>query len=83
MSNVSIKIHIFDKAKYESYEDARSENAIHIYDASHCDDQLESNFGGGLLYETIDAMLTALGMFGYEDRLGAVLLINDSIVDRW
>jgi len=83
MSNVSIKIHIFDKAKYESYEDAKSENAIYNYDASHCDDQLESSFGGGLLYDTMHAMSLALAMVGQADRLGAVLVVNGSIVDRW
>jgi hypothetical protein len=83
MSNVSIKIHIFDKAKYQSYEDAKSENAIYNYDASHCDDQLESSFGGGLLYDTMHAMSLALAMVGQADRLGAVLVVDGLVVDTW
>jgi len=83
MSNVSIKIHIFDKAKYQSYEDAKSENAIYNYDASHCDDQMESSFNGGLLYDTMAAMSMALAMVEQADRLGAVLLVNGLVVDTW
>jgi hypothetical protein len=83
MSTISIKIHIFDKAKYQTYEDAKSADEFHGYNASHCDDQLESGFNGGLLYETMDAMAMAMGMIGQDHRLGAVLLVNDSIVDKW
>jgi len=83
MSNVRINIHIFDKAKHQTYEDAKSADAIHSYNASHCDDQMESSFNGGLLYDTMDAMAMALAMVGQADRLGAVLVVNGSIIDRW
>jgi len=83
MSNVRINIHIFDKAKYKTYEEARSKNAIYNYDASHCDDQMESSFNGGMLYDTMAAMSMALAMVGQADRLGAALVVNGSIVDRW
>ena len=85
MSSVSINIHIFDKAKYQTYEDAKSENAIYNYDASHCDDQWDSqsNFGSGLLYDTIHAMSLALAMIEQADRLGAVLLVDGLVVDTW
>jgi len=85
MSSVSIKIHIFDKAKYQTYEDAKSENAIYNYDASHCDDQWDSqsSFGGGLLYDTMHAMSMALAMVEQADRLGAVLVVDGLVVDTW
>ena len=83
MSTQNVNIYIFDKAKYKTYQEARSENAIYNYDASHCDDQLESNFGGGLLYDTMHAMSLALAMVGQVDRLGAVLLVNGLVVDTW
>jgi hypothetical protein len=85
MSYARINIHIFDKAKYKTYEEARSENAIYNYDASHCDDQWDSqsSFDGGLLYDTMAAMSMALEMIEQADRLGAVLVVDGSIVDRW
>ena len=80
---LSIKIHIYDRKKYSSYEDAQAENQIRSYDADHCDDRLEYGFDGGLLYDTIYAMKTALAMINQADRLGAVLLVNGEIKDRY
>ena len=83
MGTNTIKIHIYDTKKHKTYNDAKSENAIYNYDASHCDDNLAGGFGGGLIYETMHAMSLVLGMVGQGDRLGAVLLVNGKVVDTY
>ena len=83
MGTNTIKIHIYDTKTHKTYDEAKSENAIYNYDASHCDDNLEGGFGGGLLYDTIHAMSLALAMIGQSDRLGAVLLVNGKVVDTY
>ena len=83
MSTQNVNIHIFDKAKYKTYQEARSENAIYNYDASDCADRPESGLGCGMLYEIMHVMSLALAMVEQADRLGAVLVVDGLVVDTW
>lgn len=77
---MSRHIKIYDAENYSSYEDADRNAAVYSLD----DVEIEDTYGlsGGLAADLILAMQLALKMVGQRNRLGAVLALNDPVIER-
>lgn len=77
---MSKHIKIYDTENYASYEAAKRAGAVYSLDCVEIDDNY--GFGGGMAADLILAMQLALAMAGQRDRLGAVLVSNDPVIER-
>jgi hypothetical protein len=77
---MSRHIKIYDAENYSSYEDADRNAAVYSLD----DVEIEDTYGlsGGLAADLILAMQLALKMVGQRNRLGAVLIQNNPVIER-
>jgi hypothetical protein len=77
---MSRHIKIYDSENYSSYEDADRNAAVYSLD----DVEIEDTYGlsGGLAADLILAMQLALKMVGQRNRLGAVLIQNNPVIER-
>jgi hypothetical protein len=77
---MSRHIKIYDAENYSSYELAKLDGAVY----SLIDVEIEDTYGlsGGLAADLILAMQLALKMVGQRNRLGAVLALNDPVIER-
>lgn len=77
---MSRHIEIYDTENYSSYEAAKRAGATYSLGRVEIEDTY--GFSGGMAADIILAMKLALLMAGQRDRLGAVLVSNNPVIER-